>query len=109
VAETQGIHRNALMVGSVSGWPPIRGTVSVRLCVLMTAARLRLGTCQRISPLSPHSSVATRHTAAPANSDIGPGEFYKLLRSRLETLGHSADFRIKALTDLPAVVSRLAN
>jgi len=47
--------------------------------------------------------------AAPANSDIGPGEFYKLLRSRPETLGHSADFRIKALTDLPAVVSRLAN
>jgi len=44
---------------------------------------------------------------APANSDIGPAEFYKLLRGRPENLGHSADFRIKALTDLPSVASGL--
>jgi 2-haloacid dehalogenase len=43
-----------------------------------------------------------------ASPDIGPAEFYKLLRGRAEKLGHQADFRIKALTDLPSLVSRLA-
>ncbi len=46
--------------------------------------------------------------AAPKSSDVGPAEFYKLLRGRAERLGYQADFRIKALTDLPAVVSGLA-
>ena len=43
----------------------------------------------------------------PASSDIGPAEFYKLLRGRAEKLGPRADFRIEALTDLPKIVSGL--
>lgn len=39
--------------------------------------------------------------AAPASSAIGPAEMYRLLRGRAEKLGHAADLRIKALTDLP--------
>jgi 2-haloacid dehalogenase len=46
--------------------------------------------------------------AAPKNSDVGPAEFYRLLRGRAERLRHQADFRIKSLTDLPSVVSSLA-
>jgi 2-haloacid dehalogenase len=42
------------------------------------------------------------------SSDVGPAQFYKLLRGRAERLGHQADFRIKALTELPAIVSGLA-
>ena len=38
---------------------------------------------------------------------IGPAEIYRLLRGRAEKLGPAADFRIKALTDLPEVVSGL--
>ncbi len=45
---------------------------------------------------------------SPMNSNVGPADFYKLLRGRAERLGRSADFRIKALTDLPSVVSGLA-
>jgi 2-haloacid dehalogenase len=43
--------------------------------------------------------------AAPASSSAGPAEMYRLLRGRAEKLGHAADFRIKALTDLPGVVA----
>ena len=46
--------------------------------------------------------------AAPIDAKVGPAELYKLLRGRAEKLGHAADFRIKALTDLPAVVADLA-
>jgi 2-haloacid dehalogenase len=46
--------------------------------------------------------------AAATSSDIGPAEFYRLLRGRAEKLGHEADFRIEALTDLPRVVAGLA-
>jgi 2-haloacid dehalogenase len=45
---------------------------------------------------------------APASSDVGPVEFYKLLRGQAERLGHQGDFRINALTDLSSVVSSLA-
>lgn len=45
---------------------------------------------------------------APASSDVGPVEFYKLLRGHAERLGHQGDFRINALTDLSSVVSGLA-
>jgi 2-haloacid dehalogenase len=45
--------------------------------------------------------------AVPTGSDVGPGEFFKLLRGRPERLGQVADFRIKALTDLPPVVASL--
>jgi 2-haloacid dehalogenase len=41
----------------------------------------------------------------PQNSNVGPAEFYKLLRGRAEGLGHQADIRINALTDLTRVVS----
>jgi 2-haloacid dehalogenase len=45
---------------------------------------------------------------APIDAHVGPVELYKLLRGRAEKLGYPADFRIKALTDLPAVVATLA-
>jgi 2-haloacid dehalogenase len=47
--------------------------------------------------------------AAPATSQVGPAELYKLLRGRAEKLGRAADFRIKALTDLSSVVASLAD
>jgi 2-haloacid dehalogenase len=43
--------------------------------------------------------------AAPASSDVGPAELFKLVRGRAENVGHTADHRIKALTDLPALVA----
>lgn len=46
---------------------------------------------------------------APVGSDVGPAEFYRLLRGRAENLGYGADFRIRALTDLPSIVARLGN
>ncbi len=45
--------------------------------------------------------------AIPKSSEVAPPEFYKLLRGRAEKLGQAADFRIRALTDLPEVVSAL--
>jgi 2-haloacid dehalogenase len=42
--------------------------------------------------------------AIPVDSDIAPPAFYRLLRGRAEQLGHAADFRIAALTDLAGVV-----
>jgi 2-haloacid dehalogenase len=47
--------------------------------------------------------------AAPEDSNVGPAEFYKLLRGRSEGLGYQPDFRINALTDLASLVSGLAN
>jgi 2-haloacid dehalogenase len=49
-----------------------------------------------------------RGRAAPENSNVGPAEFYKLLRGRAEVLGCEPDFRINALTDLTSVVPSLA-
>jgi 2-haloacid dehalogenase len=49
-----------------------------------------------------------RGRAAPENSNVGPAEFYKLLRGRAEVLGYEPDFRINALTDLTSVLSSLA-
>lgn len=40
----------------------------------------------------------------PASSDIGPAEFFRLVRGRAETLGYPADHRINALSDLPALL-----
>jgi 2-haloacid dehalogenase len=45
--------------------------------------------------------------AAPENSNVGPAEFYNLLRGRSEALGCQPDFRINSLTDLSSVVSSL--
>ena len=42
--------------------------------------------------------------ATPTNSDVSPFEFFKLLRGRAEALEHQADFRIRALTDLPSLL-----
>jgi 2-haloacid dehalogenase len=41
----------------------------------------------------------------PASSEVGPAEFYRLLRGRAERLARAADFRIAALTDLASVVA----
>ena len=46
--------------------------------------------------------------AAVENSNVGPVEFCKLLRGRPKGLGYAPDFRINALTDLPSVLSSLA-
>ena len=43
--------------------------------------------------------------AAPADSNVSPFEFFRLLRGRAETLGSTADFRIRRLTDLPPLLS----
>jgi len=43
--------------------------------------------------------------AAPADSNVSPFEFFRLLRGRAETLGSTADFRIRRLTDLPLLLS----
>jgi 2-haloacid dehalogenase len=45
---------------------------------------------------------------APEDSNVGPAEFYKLLRGRSEGLGYHPDFRINALTDLTSVLPSLA-
>ena len=42
--------------------------------------------------------------AVPANSDVTPFEFFKLLRGRAEALEYQANFRIQALTDLPSLL-----
>ena len=44
--------------------------------------------------------------AAPTSSHVTPFEFFRLLRGRAETLGCSADFRIRSLTDLPSLLSK---
>jgi 2-haloacid dehalogenase len=43
--------------------------------------------------------------AAPADSNVSPFEFFRLLRGRAETLGYKVDFRIRRLTDLPPLLS----
>jgi 2-haloacid dehalogenase len=43
--------------------------------------------------------------APPMNSNVGPSELYRLLRGGAEKLGHQADLRINALTDLQSAIS----
>jgi len=38
--------------------------------------------------------------AAPQNSDVGPSEFYRLMRGHAEQLGYEPDYRVPRLTDL---------
>jgi 2-haloacid dehalogenase len=45
--------------------------------------------------------------AAPASSDIGPAEFYRLMRGGEEQLGHRADFRVARLTDLAPLIETI--
>jgi len=42
---------------------------------------------------------------APSNSDVGPAEFYRLIRGRAEQLGYGPDYRVTRLTDLASLVS----
>ena len=44
---------------------------------------------------------------APANSDVGPAEFYRLMRGGEEQLGHQADHRVARLTELAPLLARL--
>ncbi|HVJ55301.1 MAG TPA: haloacid dehalogenase type II [Aliidongia sp.] len=44
---------------------------------------------------------------APASSDIGPAEFYRLMRGGEEQLGYRADCRVARLTDLAPLIERL--
>jgi hypothetical protein len=37
---------------------------------------------------------------------VHPAELFKLLRGRAEKVGYTADYRIKALTDLAALVAK---
>jgi 2-haloacid dehalogenase len=41
----------------------------------------------------------------PADSQVGPSAFYRLVRGRAEQLGYQPDFRLRRLTDLAAVVA----
>jgi 2-haloacid dehalogenase len=42
---------------------------------------------------------------APMNSDVGPGEFFGLMRGRAEHLGHTADWTVARLIDLPPLLA----
>lgn len=44
--------------------------------------------------------------APPKDSNIGPGEMFRLVRGGRETLRHDADHRIQRLTDLPGLVAK---
>jgi 2-haloacid dehalogenase len=50
--------------------------------------------------------VAIERSGAPAleNSDVGPADFYRLLRGRAEQLGYPPDHRVTRLTDLIALL-----
>ncbi len=45
-------------------------------------------------------------TPPPGNSEIGPAEFYRLIRAGAERLGHEADCRVARLTDIAGVIER---
>jgi 2-haloacid dehalogenase len=47
--------------------------------------------------------------AAPTSSDVGPNEFFWLMRGYAEHLGHIADWRVSRLTDLAPLLAGLAN
>jgi 2-haloacid dehalogenase len=44
----------------------------------------------------------------PAGADIGPAEFYRLIRGGEEELGHQADYRVARLTDIAPLLAGLA-
>ncbi len=46
-----------------------------------------------------------RRTDRPVNSNVGPAELYTLLRGGAEKLRYDADFCIRALTDLPSLLT----
>src|ERR1700735_3464133 len=48
----------------------------------------------------------SQHLPAPPTSDIGPAEFYRLMRAGQDRLGHDADYRVARLTDLAALLAR---
>lgn len=48
----------------------------------------------------------SRHLPAPASSDIGPAEFYRLMRGGQDRLDHEADYRVARLTDLAPLLAR---
>jgi 2-haloacid dehalogenase len=41
---------------------------------------------------------------APRNSDVGPAEFFRLIRGRAEQLGYEPDYRVTRLTELARLV-----
>jgi 2-haloacid dehalogenase len=45
---------------------------------------------------------------APTNSDIGPAEFYRLMRGGKDQLGYQADYRVARLTELAPLLARLS-
>jgi 2-haloacid dehalogenase len=46
-------------------------------------------------------------SAVPASSDVTPLEFFKIQRGRAECFEYRADYRIRALTDLPSLLEQL--
>jgi 2-haloacid dehalogenase len=48
-------------------------------------------------------------TAAPKNSEIGPTEFFQLMRGSPENLGQEADWRVSRLTDLVSLLDGISN
>jgi 2-haloacid dehalogenase len=43
--------------------------------------------------------------SAPRDSEVGPAEFYRLMRGGAEQLGYEPDYRVKCLTDLAPLVA----
>jgi 2-haloacid dehalogenase len=51
----------------------------------------------------------TQGVPAPVSSDIGPAEFFRLMRGGQEELGHHADCRVARLTDLAPLLQGWAS
>lgn len=49
----------------------------------------------------------TAGAAPPQSSDVGPAEFFRLMRGQQEHLDHEADWRVARLTDLAPLLERL--
>ena len=50
----------------------------------------------------------TAATSATGRSDVGPAEFYRLMRGRAEHLDQVADYRVTRLTDIAPLIERLS-
>jgi 2-haloacid dehalogenase len=57
---------------------------------------LRVARIERVADVAP-----------PADSNVGPNEFFWLMRGYEEHLGHAADWRVSRLTDLAGLLSGL--
>ncbi len=47
----------------------------------------------------------SQHIPAPASSDVGPAEFYRLMRAGEDRLGYEADYCVTRLTELASLLA----